>query len=190
MEKEEMRINNPLTIIAIFSASAEAFAAIALVQLPIEIQAIFIYFVMAFPTLIILLFFFILFFKNKVLYAPSDFEDQGHYLEVNDIKHSLNKEIDHFFKTFNDSSQSLSNEAIDLYKENIKNKIETATNRTRRDEVIEFLSNGEASTKKIFTSLGMHHQYAMLILRKLEEDGLVLRSKVAGVAGVIWKLNT
>ena len=52
-----MKVSNPLTIIAIFAGLAEALATIALIKLPIEMQEKFIYFVMAFPTLIVTLFF-------------------------------------------------------------------------------------------------------------------------------------
>jgi len=52
-----MKVSNPLTIIAIFAGLAEALATVALVQVPVEIQRLFVYFVMAFPTLIVILFF-------------------------------------------------------------------------------------------------------------------------------------
>lgn len=69
-----MKVSNPLTIIAIFSGVAETLATVALIKLPTEIQAIFVYFVMALPAGIVLLFFFVLYFKNNVLYAPSDYD--------------------------------------------------------------------------------------------------------------------
>ncbi|MEZ5573813.1 MAG: hypothetical protein R3E64_17635 [Halioglobus sp.] len=78
-----MKVNNPLTIIAIFSGLAEALATIALLGLPQELQKIFLFFVMAFPTLIVVLFFFVLYFKNTVLYAPGDYQDPEHYLRIN-----------------------------------------------------------------------------------------------------------
>jgi uncharacterized membrane protein YdcZ (DUF606 family) len=70
-----MKVSNPLTIIAIFAGLAETLATVALVKLPPEIQGVFVYFVMAFPSGIVILFFIVLFFKNTVLYAPSDFEN-------------------------------------------------------------------------------------------------------------------
>ena len=41
-----MKVSNPLTIIAIFAGLAETLATVALVQLPAEIQEVFVYFVM------------------------------------------------------------------------------------------------------------------------------------------------
>lgn len=75
-----LKITNPLTIIAVFSGIAEAFATIALIALPIEIQHIFIWFVMAFPVLIVIAFFIILIEKPMLLYGPSDYEDQKDFL--------------------------------------------------------------------------------------------------------------
>lgn len=86
-----MKVSNPLTIIAIFAGLAEALATVALLGLPQELQKIFLIFVMAFPTLIVILFFLVLYFKNNVLYAPGDYQDPEHYLRVNssDIKQAM-----------------------------------------------------------------------------------------------------
>ncbi|MFU2508821.1 ArsR family transcriptional regulator [Pseudoalteromonas sp. ASV78] len=90
-----MKVSNPLTIIAIFAGLAEALATIALLGLPQELQEIFLYFVMAFPTLIVIFFFVVLYFKNTVLYAPGDFQVPEHYLKINmiDIKQALTSEL-------------------------------------------------------------------------------------------------
>ncbi|MCE3251531.1 MAG: ArsR family transcriptional regulator [Cellvibrio sp.] len=184
-----MKVNNPLTIIAIFAGLAEVLATIALVALPLQIQSTFVYFVIFFPTLLISLFFLVLVFRPKVLYAPSDFENQDHYLEVNEIKNSIDEGLDEIFNNVNKSAQVLSPEEIGRYKSNIKSKIEKAAPTTRREEILEFLSNGEASTKSIFTALEMHHQYALRILRSLAEEGLVERYKKDGALNTIWKLK-
>lgn len=90
-----MKVSNPLTIIAIFAGLAEALATVALLGLPQELQEIFLYFVMAFPTLIVVFFFVVLYFKNTVLYAPGDFQVPEHYLKINrvDIKQALTSEL-------------------------------------------------------------------------------------------------
>lgn len=90
-----MKVSNPLTIIAIFAGLAEALATVALLGLPKELQEIFLYFVMAFPSLIVILFFIVLYFKNHVLYAPGDYQNPEHYLKVNnvDIKQLLTSEL-------------------------------------------------------------------------------------------------
>lgn len=75
-------IGNPLTIIAIFAGLAEVLGTIALKLVAAESQATFIWFVMLFPTLIVLLFFATLNFNNKVLYAPSDYKDEENFLRA------------------------------------------------------------------------------------------------------------
>lgn len=80
MAVEKIRaINNPLTIIAIFAALAEVAGTISLATVPPELQRIFIWFVMGFPTLIVIAFFFILFIRPGNLYAPGDFRDDEGY---------------------------------------------------------------------------------------------------------------
>jgi hypothetical protein len=54
------KVSNPLTVVAIFATLAEGFATISLINLSPEVQATFIYFVMAFPILIVGVFFAIL----------------------------------------------------------------------------------------------------------------------------------
>jgi maltodextrin utilization protein YvdJ len=75
-------VNNPLTIIAIFAALAEIAGTVALKMVAPEFQGIFIWFVMGFPTLLIILFFLTLNFNPKVLYAPSDFKDEVNFLNT------------------------------------------------------------------------------------------------------------
>ncbi len=86
-------ISNPLTIIAIFSAIAEIAGTVSLKLVNTDLQYIFIWFVILFPTLLILLFFGTLNFNNKVLYAPSDFKDEQNFINtmrgVNDVPFSL-----------------------------------------------------------------------------------------------------
>ncbi len=73
-------VSNPLTIIAIFAALAEVAGTAALAALGPELQALFVWFVMGFPILLVVAFFLTLNFNPKVLYAPSDFKDEEHFL--------------------------------------------------------------------------------------------------------------
>ena len=75
-------INNPLTIIAIFSALAEIAGTVSLKLVSADSQHIFIWFVMLFPVLIVILFFTTLNFNPKVLYAPSDFRNDESFINV------------------------------------------------------------------------------------------------------------
>lgn len=75
-------IKNPLTVIAIFAAIAEISGTLVLPFLSPEQQYIFVWFVIAFPFSLVLLFFATLNFNNRVLYAPSDFRDEGNFIKA------------------------------------------------------------------------------------------------------------
>jgi hypothetical protein len=75
------RISNPLTIIAIFAGLAEVSSTVAVALLKPEVQKIFIWFMIGFPSLLILLFFCTLLIKPNVLYAPGDFQDEENFLK-------------------------------------------------------------------------------------------------------------
>ena len=85
------KINNPLTIIAIFAGLAEVAGTIALGFLAGETQQIFIWFVMLFPAILVALFFLTLNFNAKVLYAPSDFKDEKNFLNTLGVSKNLEK---------------------------------------------------------------------------------------------------
>ncbi|WP_339292714.1 hypothetical protein MKY48_08585 [Paenibacillus sp. FSL W8-0187] len=76
------KVQNPLTIIAIFAGIAEIAGTGVLLGLPLDIQRIFIWFVMLFPVGLVALFFLVLLFKHKVLYAPSDFVDENNFMNL------------------------------------------------------------------------------------------------------------
>lgn len=75
-------IRNPLTVVAIFAGLAEAFSCLALPRLAPNLQAIFIWFVMLFPFMLVVLFFATLNWNHKVLYAPSDFHSDETFLKT------------------------------------------------------------------------------------------------------------
>lgn len=80
IKKRSVIVRNPLTVIAMFAGLAEVTAAIALPQLAEGVQKTFVWFVMGFPTLLVVLFFFVLWRKHHVLYAPSDFTDESNFM--------------------------------------------------------------------------------------------------------------
>lgn len=73
-------IKNPLTIIAIFAAIAEISGTIVLPFIAPANQAVYVWFLIIFPILLILLFFITLNFNHKVLYAPSDYQNEDNFL--------------------------------------------------------------------------------------------------------------
>jgi len=79
MESKNKYVKNPLSIIAIFASLSEAIATGVLPFLTIELQKIFIWFVMGFPVMLVLLFFFTLHKKYHALYAPSDYKSDDSF---------------------------------------------------------------------------------------------------------------
>jgi hypothetical protein len=76
------RVRNPLTIIAIFAGIAEVSGTAVLPFVNSDHQQVFIWFLIVLPTLLVILFFLTLNFNGSVLYAPSDFKDEGNYMRV------------------------------------------------------------------------------------------------------------
>lgn len=74
-------IRNPLTIIAMFAAIAEISGTLVLPFISGENQATYIWFLMIFPLLLVILFFLTLNFNHKVLYAPSDYQNEENFLK-------------------------------------------------------------------------------------------------------------
>ena len=75
MTEKIKSISNPLTIIAIFAALAEINATVSIGLVDKDLQSVFIWFVILFPSLLVILFFATLNFNTKVIYAPSDYKD-------------------------------------------------------------------------------------------------------------------
>jgi hypothetical protein len=86
-------IKNPLTIIAIFAGIAEVSGAVVLPFVKDPNQVLFIYFLILFPTILVILFFLTLNFNHKVLYAPSDFQNEDNFFRVSKFDSSKQEEI-------------------------------------------------------------------------------------------------
>lgn len=76
-------IKNPLTIIAIFAGIVEVSSTTVLPFIAIDVQKVYIWFLIGFPTLLVLSFFLTLNFNNTVLYAPSDYKEDESFLKSN-----------------------------------------------------------------------------------------------------------
>jgi len=82
VSKVPRQIKNPLTLIAVFAGLAEIAATGVLPLLEKDIQNIFIWYVMLFPVLLVVAFFVTLNFNYRVLYAPTDYRDERHFMET------------------------------------------------------------------------------------------------------------
>jgi len=97
MIKNKIRVNNPLTVIAIFSMLTEASAAVSLPYIDRENQKIYVWFLIVFPSILITLFFLTLNFNNKTLYTPMDYaKDKNRetpYLTGSETENTLTKYV-------------------------------------------------------------------------------------------------
>ena len=73
-------VKNPLSIIAIFAGIAEISGAVVLPFIETAHQAIYVWFLIVFPIVLVVLFFLTLNFNHKVLYAPSDYQNEENFL--------------------------------------------------------------------------------------------------------------
>lgn len=95
-------IRNPLTVISIFAGIAEISGTIVLPFIAPENQGTYIWLLMLFPVLLVVAFFLTLNLNHKTLYAPSDYENQNHFLSLFGIVTSDEKEtklIEEVFET-------------------------------------------------------------------------------------------
>lgn len=74
---------NPITIIAIFASLAEASATSVLPYLDEQDRKIYSWFLIAFPSALVVMFFLTLNFNSKVFYAPTEHKEDGYNRENN-----------------------------------------------------------------------------------------------------------
>lgn len=186
-----MKVSNPLTIIAIFAGVAEAFATGALVLLPTEIQSSFVYFVMAFPSFIVITFFFVLVFKPQVLYAPSDFDNEEHFLHVNNLKDVVTAETEKVLKEAKQNKQ-ISGDLNKLSEKVAALTIKSLSN-SSDEQVLKFMV---ANPSEAFTPSGIWHilpesggkRSILESLGRLEQQGLLLSGMDDDIK--VWQVKT
>jgi uncharacterized tellurite resistance protein B-like protein len=105
-------VQNPLTVISIFAGLAEVAGTVALGLVDKELQHIFVWFVMAFPTIIVALFFITLNFNPKVLYAPSDFRNEENFLNTLIGQKELSGNFQSLTKQLEVAKQQIVTEAV------------------------------------------------------------------------------
>jgi len=101
------RVNNPLTVIAIFAGLAEVAGSVALAVVAPSVQETFVWFIMLFPVALVILFFATLNFNPRVLYAPSDFKDEENFLSALAGRQKVEKQFDSVLKQLESSQEKL-----------------------------------------------------------------------------------
>ncbi|WP_299393208.1 hypothetical protein [Pelagibius sp.] len=74
-------LRSPLTVLGGFAGLSEVSMAYVLIKLSPELQSTFVWFVMLFPVVLVIGFFFILFVRPAVWFSPQDYDDPKHYLD-------------------------------------------------------------------------------------------------------------
>ena len=197
------KINNPLTIIAIFAALAEVNATISLGLIPETLQAQFIWFIITFPTLLVISFFITLNFNPKVMYAPSDYKNEENFLntisgrykveQINvtnenivDIEQILQSKNNNFFgkdepKTNSNLMLKYGNkyfsELVTYFKINIENKIITSLMFSIHSDDL-FLLSIDFNKARFSENFPTRQDY---ILRFTEENGNII-GEIAGTS--------
>ncbi|AZE09120.1 hypothetical protein C4K10_0818 [Pseudomonas chlororaphis subsp. aureofaciens] len=171
------KVSNPLTVVAIFSTLAEGFATISLINLPPEIQSVFVYFVMAFPVLIVGVFFALLNWNHTVLYAPSDFENEEMYIESLKLKERLKSEVIGSLTHFVGGEVPLSAEQVQRITEKVDGAVEQATMDSRKEKILSLLVDGELSTNDIYERMSISKVYVYRLLGELHADGKIEQRK-------------
>lgn len=143
------RINNPLTIIAIFAALAEINATVAIGLVDKDLHSIFIWFVMIFPTLLVILFFLTLNYNTKVMYSPSDYKDDKNFMDLlywneykkwdyhkdDDYSEKISIELENKLteklqSKLNDLTKNITNPQIQKEIETLKTQLKTITDQS------------------------------------------------------------
>ncbi|WP_302173713.1 winged helix-turn-helix domain-containing protein [uncultured Hydrogenophaga sp.] len=167
------KVSNPLTVIAIFAGVAEGFAAVALIQLPTEIQRTFVWFVMAFPILLVGAFFLTLITNSKVLYAPSDFTSDESYLAAHGFIEAGEKLKRELVEAKTKSPEQV-RAYLDKVIASIDQTIQSALLSEREGEILQLLSNGPKTAAEIAEVIGTSRMTAAVHLSRMQEKGAVM----------------
>ena len=140
MQNKGGSIKNPLSVIAIFAGIAEISGTMVLPHIEPANQELFIWFLMSFPFTLVVLFFVTLNWNYKVLYAPSDFKDEEHFVN---LQKATTSEILFKMETELDEEDQLKDEN----KANIKDSTIVKNSPVITDVELK-LSEGDISTKE------------------------------------------
>jgi hypothetical protein len=163
------KVNNPLTIIAIFAGLAEIVGTGVLLGLPVQIQGTFVWFVMIFPITLVIAFFITLNWNHRVLYAPSDYADQNHFIKLLEQKQKITegltnvseiiveaKEIaDSIGNNSSESAESLV--SVNNKLEQIKHKLAKAQDDNSSINVVEVMRSDFVIYCKRIEAIVSHH---------------------------------
>jgi DNA-binding CsgD family transcriptional regulator len=169
------KVSNPLTIVAIFAGLAEAFATVALVYLPHDVQQMFVYFVMAFPVLLVILFFAVLVWNHSVLYAPGDFQNESMYMEL--VRLRLKSKIGEALSAQGAGSPHLTPQQIESVSRQVERVIDATAVSPRAAVILDLLAQESSTAAQVAEKLGISVASAKANLKALAFAGRVRQGR-------------
>ena len=168
MQTKVATIKNPLTVIAIFAGTAEISGTAVLPLLGANSQEIYLWFLMLFPFALIILFFITLNWNHKVLYAPSDFQDEDNFVNILkkqsyiETLESIQENINETNPLENEAEENIVNEEkTNKFSTEEKLSITTKDERLERDKITQDIVRKQMEEYKIAEKL---------VLEKLERE--------------------
>jgi len=148
-------IKNPLSVIAIFAGIAEISGTMVLPHINPANQLLFIWFLMLFPFTLVVLFFITLNWNYKVLYAPSDFKDEGNFVSLQQastsevllkIEDSINHQENESLPSISELNSNNKNTTLTQLNENLEsalaqNIISSKAQRAQQSDIIKRINN-------------------------------------------------
>ena len=140
------KISNPLTIIGMFAVLAEISGTVVLPLLKgSDIQDKFIWYVMLFPVLLVVLFFYTLWTIPENLYGPTDYSNEDNFIKIMSDKYSVDDSLQHIEDEISKLSEIVQNNSSSNSTED-KTNTEFYKNLTDR---LNAINNKLAETKEI-----------------------------------------
>jgi len=165
------KISNPLTIIGIFAGIAEVAGTVILPFVSTELQHIFIWYVMGFPVLLVVIFFLTLNKNHKVLYAPSDFDNEDNFMKLLGAA-KVDKEIEAVKLNNPDLAPQLENIQMSLYDNIVAKDLRGYGKFIKVIQLLASKSNG-VTASELAEELGITRAYIHRILQELLSSGII-----------------
>jgi hypothetical protein len=171
-------VKNPLSVIAIFAGIAEISGAAVLPHISPENQQLYIWFLMSFPFALIILFFITLNWNYKVLYAPSDFQNEENFVNLQKASFSetLSKLKDEVFEETDEENDDLTANSIPEPTVSVNDFKETVSKSELKLEVGQFSTKEEREEQRQIVRklnrLRMREERAVerLLLDRIQND--------------------
>jgi hypothetical protein len=171
-------VKNPLSVIAIFAGIAEISGAAVLPHISPENQQLYIWFLMSFPFALIILFFITLNWNYKVLYAPSDFQNEENFVNLQKASFSetLSKLKDEVFEENSEENDDMPIEPLPEAAVGVESFKETVSKSELKLEVGQFSTKEEREEQRQIVRklnrLRMREERAVerLLLDKIQND--------------------